>query len=84
MSRADNFSIFREFRYLQMRILLNLQDQLRELERHLWKLDRKDNETADSIFKLQSRESDDKECGERACLMEEIQTKWKEYGKVPD
>lgn len=74
----ENFMLYRRFGFLQARILLHKQDQLRELEfslDHLDSLDAKNNP-----IMLRSRERDDVKQGNRKKLLHEIETNFKEYG----
>jgi hypothetical protein len=68
--------LYRRFGFLQSRILLHKQDELRELEYHLDYIDRCDAETKPT--RLRSRERDGNET--RAELLEKIEHKFKEYG----
>jgi hypothetical protein len=57
------------------------QDELRELQDQLIRLDREDSE--DNPLFLQSRKLDDaQEGGVRRALIQEIDDKLKEYGKI--
>lgn len=70
--------IFREFRYLQSRALLHLQDELRALETQLWRMDEKARSSTPDA--LRCREIDDAYDGRRKKLMQRIQEKLKQYG----
>lgn len=74
---APEFYIFREFRYLQSRVLLQLQDELRALETQLWRMDEKDrvNNPAD----LRGRELSG--CRSRSEMLARIQQKMVQYGQ---
>ena len=77
MLHSDNqFILFRRFGHLHARILLHKQDALTELEQRLTDLDTND---ANQFF-LNSRRSDRNTA--RISLLDEIDTKLKEYGKV--
>lgn len=78
---APQFYVFREFRYLQSRVLLHLQDEIRALETQLWRMDEKDR-TADP-HSLECRELDDKRNGKRKIMMDQIQQKLVQYGELP-
>ena len=67
--------LYRRFGFLQARLLLNKQDQLRALEEEL---DGIDND--DETMYLKSRDMDDADERPRTRLFEEIETKFKEYG----
>jgi hypothetical protein len=72
----ENFMLYRRFGFLQARMLLHKQDELRELEYHLDYQDKADGKK--TPFGLRSRESD--ENMHRARLFTEIEKKFKEYG----
>lgn len=76
---APQFYVFREFRYLQSRTLLHLQDEIRALEAQLWRMDEKDR--ANKTHNLQCRELDDTSNGLRKIMMERIQHKLVQYGE---
>jgi hypothetical protein len=77
----ENFMLYRRFGYLQSRILLHKQDELRVLEERLDRLDREDNKDSETRRYLKSRDLDDKRRGgTRKALLETIETKFKEYG----
>lgn len=80
-SSAPQFYIFREFRYLQSRVLLHLQDDIRALETQLWRMDEKDRVNDPHL--LGSRELDDTMSGKRKIMMDRIQQKLVQYGKWP-
>lgn len=73
----ENFMLYRRFGFLQSRLLLNKQDQLRVLEERLDEIDRTDEETY-----LVSREMDDAHERPRTRLMKEIEVKFKEYAEL--
>lgn len=76
---APEFYIFREFRYLQSRVLLHLQDEIRALETQLWRMDERDR--VNSPHSLECRELDDAYNGARKIIMDRIQNKLVQYGK---
>lgn len=78
---APQFYVFREFRYLQSRTLLHLQDEIRALETQLWRMDEKDR--VNNPHNLQSREFDDTSDGRRKIMMQRIQDKLVQYGEYP-
>ena len=78
VSLAEGCYVFREFRYLQSRSLLHLQDEVRALEAQLYRMDEVDRVKAPDLLK--SRELDDYILGVRSQLMAEIRGKLKEYG----
>lgn len=67
--------LYRRFGFLQARLLLNKQDQLRALEEKLDEIDKGDDEEY-----LTSRELDDADERPRTKLMEKIEIKFREYG----
>jgi hypothetical protein len=71
----ENFMIYRRFGYLHARILLRLQDRLRNLES---KLDDYDKEDADDEIRrkiLMSRDTDEAECKKQAREVPGVQTR---------
>lgn len=78
MSSGENAVTLRQFRYLQVRSLLHLQDELRQLEHRLSVLDERDRR--ERPHHLTSREVGAAGDGQRRVLMEEIRGKWTEYG----
>jgi len=74
----EKFMLYRKFGFLQARILLNKQDELRELEKDLDRLDKVDEGKDPNLLK--SREKDDAVNGGRKKLLYEIEEKFKEYG----
>jgi hypothetical protein len=76
----ENFMQYRRFGYLQSRILLHKQDELRALEERLDRLDQADDTNENTKRYLKSRDLDDKRNGPRKVLLETIETKFKEYG----
>jgi hypothetical protein len=76
----ENFMLYRRFGFLQARILLNKQDQLRELEKDLDRLDKLDSKKDPSVLK--SREKDDSLNGRRKKVLFEIEENFKEYGLI--
>jgi len=73
----EKFMLYRRFGFLQARILLNKQDELRELEKDLDRLDKVDEGKDPSLLK--SREKDDAANGRRKKLLYDIEEKFKEY-----
>ncbi|KAG4442411.1 hypothetical protein IFR05_002113 [Cadophora sp. M221] len=76
----ENFMLYRRFGFLQSRLLLNSQDELRELEQHLDRMDKVDYKKDHTL--LQSREKDDAATGRRKKLLLEIGEKFKNHGTV--
>jgi hypothetical protein len=78
MASGCNVTILREFRYLQTRTMLHLQDELRSLEEKLFRLDEADRLERPAM--LRSVEGDADLCGNRGKLVEVIRAKWMTYG----
>lgn len=75
----ENFMLYRRFGYLQSRLLLEKQDDLRRLESQLEVMDYEDNVPARRDI-LKTRLYHDDECAkERKALVEKIEKKWLEY-----
>lgn len=82
----DNFMIFRRFGFLYSRVLLNKQDEIRELESRLDKMDEEDYENKSTRVCLKSRSRDEK----RTCntgqtrkeLLQASEKKLLEYGNI--
>ena len=73
---------YRRFGFLQARILLNKQDELRELESELKGMDNFDAESP--LMVLQSREKDTVYREARTSLLTRIEDKFKEYGMLTE
>lgn len=71
--------LFRRFGFLQKRLLLYKQDELREMETELDILDKIDEIHNPGV--LVSRVSDDIESPKRRQLIADIEIKFKEYGQ---
>jgi hypothetical protein len=76
----DNFMVYRRFGFLQTRLLLETQDQLRVLEERLDKLDKSETVGDDNQDNLCSRDGDGGDQTERINLMASIRTVFQEYG----
>ncbi|KAI0111025.1 hypothetical protein F4776DRAFT_357952 [Hypoxylon sp. NC0597] len=70
----QNYLIFRRFGYLQARVLLNIQDQLREYEDKLVLLEKECED-----YGVQSREADDQHSWKRIELLQKIENKLERY-----
>ena len=78
----ENFSMCRRFGFLHQRVLLYRQDELRDLEDQLIRLDDEDQEEMPKALK--SRKLDDvREGSYRKALIQTIDDKLKEYGNLP-
>ncbi|KAF4630953.1 hypothetical protein G7Y89_g7180 [Cudoniella acicularis] len=76
----ENFMLYRRFGFLQARALLYKQDELRELEEELDKLDQKDSKTRPK--KLKMRQRDDAENEDRRKLIQNITKTFQEYADL--
>ncbi|KAE8443151.1 hypothetical protein EG329_002320 [Mollisiaceae sp. DMI_Dod_QoI] len=76
----ENFMLYRRFGFLQARILLYKQDELRELEEELDGMDNRDAKTR--ARKLKSRERDDAQCEDRKILIAKITRTFNEYAEL--
>lgn len=76
----ENFMLYRRFGYLQARLLLDKQDDLRRLEAKLDKLDKQVSE-GDCPFNLSTRDLKPEDAKIRRTLMEEIERRFCEYGE---
>lgn len=85
-SSESNFSLYRSFTYLHSRILLDLQDEIRNLEKELDDIDWDDFD--DDPERLRSRETDvaraanEGDARNRRVILKEIKTKLMEYDEV--
>jgi len=70
--------MYRRFGFLQARLLLHKQDELRQLESELDQLDRQEDEP----LALMSRELDLLRGGSIADVLSRIERKFKEYGLI--
>jgi len=73
---SENFSIYRRFGYLQSRLLLDKQDELRVLEARLDEYDREHE--LDGITRALSPEK----INPRNALLKEVETAFNAYGRV--
>ena len=85
-SSESSWSIYRAFNYLHSRVILQLQDEIRGMERKLKYLDEIDLENGEGN-RLRSRKDDLKQArrekteSERAGLLENIRSKLVHYGE---
>ncbi|KIM94110.1 hypothetical protein OIDMADRAFT_184533 [Oidiodendron maius Zn] len=80
LDSSEEFMVYRRFGYLQSRIILNKQDQLRELEK---RLDREDKDDALIDYKLlMCRDKDEIENRPRVKLLVDIEKCFKEYAEL--
>lgn len=75
----ESFMIYRRFGFIQSRLLLDKQDQLRELERKLERLDRVEAK-ADERWP-RTRDLPDKQYEARTKLLNELEERFCSYGK---
>ncbi len=78
LDSEENMMLYRRFGFLQARLLLHKQDQLRKLETALDRLDKK--YLAENADLLISRERDDCYSEERKTLLLKIEEAFREYG----
>ena len=81
----DNFMLYRRFGYLQSRLLLEKQDDLRLLEEELGRLDRRHGKKPESAMAISLKtreESDEPYVQERKSLLSSIEVKWLEYSNL--
>ncbi|KAH7348547.1 hypothetical protein BKA65DRAFT_605900 [Rhexocercosporidium sp. MPI-PUGE-AT-0058] len=76
----ENFMLYRRFGFLQARLLFYKQDELRELEARLDRIDRLDERRDKSL--LSSRQKDDAYGSRRKMLLQEIDVKFKDYASL--
>jgi hypothetical protein len=81
----ESFMLYRRFGYLHSRLLLHLQDELRELEDNLYDMDKRDEDDEEGRRCLQSRDLDvDREPAadreSRGALLQRIEQKALQYG----
>lgn len=77
----DGFVMYRRFGYIHNRILLHRQAEIVELEKKLDKLDDSDKADRKLKFRLQTREFlKDDDTGQKL-LIDDLETKLKNYGK---
>lgn len=90
----DSFMIYRRFGYIHSRLLLNKQDELRELEANLHDMDLIDASSEEGALCLKSRQLDEERndiqglgprralLGPRRALLEKIEQKTLQYGML--
>ena len=76
----QNLMLYRRFSCLQARLLLNKQDELRQLENELGEMDLKDSLNDEKRNWLFSRETNCREDSGRSALISKIEIKFNEYG----
>jgi hypothetical protein len=89
-SSEPSFSIYRSFDYLHSRVILNMQDELRVLEKRLERLDNEDSNSLseDTNKCVRSRDSDDRRArtegkpSQRAALLSDICDKLCRYDEI--
>ncbi|KAH7348546.1 hypothetical protein BKA65DRAFT_398312, partial [Rhexocercosporidium sp. MPI-PUGE-AT-0058] len=77
---TEDYMLYRRFAYLQSRLLLHKQDELRVLEDELDRMDIVDARRSPNV--LMSRELDDATVGKRKELLSTIETKFNEYSTL--
>ena len=76
----ESFMVYRRFGYLQSRLLLEKQDQLRTLEGQLDRLDARDGREAPD--NLTRRNLSEEDAAPRRDLFAKIEEKFREYGML--
>ncbi|KAJ4986800.1 hypothetical protein SVAN01_07727 [Stagonosporopsis vannaccii] len=84
----SSWSIYRAFHYLHARVILDLQEEIRDLEKQLEILDLCDSSDSDTELRVRSRRDDLREgrdddggVSKRATLLEKIRGKLLDYGQ---
>ncbi|KAL2064320.1 hypothetical protein VTL71DRAFT_4814 [Oculimacula yallundae] len=77
LTSDHHLMLYRGFNYLQSRLLLHKQDELRELEDSMDIMDQVDE--SDHADRLMSREEDDKQDGKRKALFDLAESTFNEY-----
>jgi hypothetical protein len=80
LNSDENFLICRKYGFLHSRVLLYRQDELRELEQQLLRMDKDANKTDDTMLKCRMREQ--RSSDERRQLIQNIDDKLKEYNDI--
>jgi hypothetical protein len=75
----ESFMIYRRFGYIASRLLLEKQDEMRQLEEELDMLDRHDE--TNHPDRIQTRDLIDEDANPRRTLLKTIEEKFCEYGK---
>jgi hypothetical protein len=71
--------IYRRFGYVQARLLLERQDELRKLERRLDSFDQRMGDKDSAILRIRDEDPEDPEVVERKKLIDALQAKFLEY-----
>lgn len=86
----SSWSIYRAFHYLHARVILDLQEEIRDLEEQLGTFDLCDSSDDDTEPRVRSRRDDhvlgrddDEGMSKRATLLEKIRGKLINYGQRP-
>ena len=77
----ESYTIYRQFGYLQSRLLLEKQDELRLLEEKLDEMDKEDDLDDESRRRLKTRDLQPEYAAERKEIFGAIEKKFLEYGK---
>jgi hypothetical protein len=78
------FRIYRRFGYISSRLLLDKQAKLCQLERKLDRMDQYDSTEKDRNILIQTRDLPEQDSAPRRQLLEELEAKFREYGKLSD
>ena len=77
----EDFMIYRRFGYVQSRLLIEKQEELRKLEVRLDRFDKRmEREKKESILRTRDEDSSDPVVQERKDLVNLLETKFCEYG----
>lgn len=76
---SENFMVFRRYGYLSSRLLLEMQDEMRDFEKQLDEMDRRD--VSGDPTMLMTRNWDESMSRRRNRLLNEIRKKYSEYGE---
>jgi hypothetical protein len=81
ISCDDDLAMHRSFKYCHSRILLRLEVQITELEKDLYKLDKKDEIDPETGHRLRWTEHEEHWDAEQVQLLDKLTFKLKEYGE---
>lgn len=76
----ENFMVYRRFGYVQTRLLLEKQDELRKLEQKLDNYDKKVQKVRATNLMTRDLKPDD--AAPRKEIMDKLEQKFREYGKI--
>lgn len=82
MNSSDNFLMCRRFSFLHSRVLLHRQDELAEMEKTLLAMDDEDVDLDELALKSRRRDDERTEEPSRSSLINKIDAKLKDYGRL--